>query len=221
VGQMVQFQGLRRIVGIVGNIRHDGPETDWRTQGFIPFDQSTAVNATLVARLSQDTSGVLPAIKASVWRFFPGTALPDVQTLEGYLSALTAQRRFNMLLTVLFGVLAIAIAVIGIYGVIAYAVVQRTQEIGIRLALGARPAAIQRSVLGTAAGYVGVGLTVGMFGAWLVSRLVSGFLFQTPPHDPLVYGAVLALLMGAGALAAFIPARRAGRLDPLVALRLE
>jgi putative ABC transport system permease protein len=221
LGQMVRFQGLRRVVGIAGNIRHDGPETDWRTQGFIPFDQSTAVNATLVARLSQDPSGVVPAIKNSVWRFFPGLALPDIQTLEGYLNALTAQRRFNMLLTGVFGVLAIAIAAIGIYGVMAYAVVQRTPEIGIRLALGAGPVAIQRSILGTAAGYLGVGLTAGMLGASFVSRLVSSFLFQTPPHDPLVYGAVVAVLMGAGGLAAFIPARRAGRLDPLVALRLE
>jgi putative ABC transport system permease protein len=221
VGQMVRLQGLRRIVGIVGNIRHDGPETDWRTQGFIPLGQSTAVNATLVARLSQDPSYVLPSIKAAVWRFFPETALPDVQTLEGYLSALTAQRRFNMLLTALFGVLAIAIAAIGIYGVMAYAVVQRTSEIGIRLALGATPAAIRRSVVGTAAGYLGLGLTVGMLGAWLVSRLISGFLFQTQPHDPLIYAAVIVLLMGVGGLAAFIPARRAGRLDPLVALRLE
>lgn len=108
-----------------------------------------------------------------------------------------------------------------VYGVVAYSVVQRTQEIGIRLALGAVPGAIQRSVLGTAARYPSVGLAVGMLGAWFVGRLVGGFLFETQPHDPLVYAAVAGLLMGAGALAAFIPARRAARLDPLVALRLE
>lgn len=221
VGHMVRFQGLRRIVGVTGNIRHDGPESDWRTQGFIPLEQSEAVGATLVARLSREPGDVLSVIKASVWRFFPGIALPDIQTLEGYLSVMTAQRRFNMLLIGLFGVLAIAIALIGIYGVMAYSVVQRTQEIGIRLALGAVPAAIQRSILGTAACYLIAGLAAGMLGAWFVSRLIGGFLFQTQPHDPLVYAAVAILLMIAGALAAFLPARRAARLDPLVALRLE
>ncbi len=221
VGQLIQFAGLRRVVGVVGNIRHDGPESDWRTQGFIPLEQSEAVNATLMIRLLREPTELLPAIKTSVWRYFPGLPLPEVQTLEGYLDILTAPRRFNMLLTGLFGVLAIAIAVIGIYGVMGYSVVQRTQEIGVRMALGASPVTIQRSVLGAAAQYLTAGLALGILGAGFLSRLVSGFLFQIEPHDPLVYAGVAALLILAGLAAAFVPARRAARVDPLVALRLD
>jgi putative ABC transport system permease protein len=221
VGQTVEFLGRRRVVGVVGNIRHEGPETDWRTQGFVPLEQTKAVGATLMVRLSREPGDVLPAIKAAIWRQFPGLALPDVQTLEQYLGTLTAQRRFNMLLLSLFGILGIAIAAIGIYGVMAYTVAQRTQEIGVRLALGAMPAAIQRSVLGRAARYLGGGLVIGLVGAWLLSALVSGFLFQIEPHDPWVYTVVGIVLSITAMTAAFLPARRAARVDPLVALRLE
>lgn len=132
IGRTVTFLGMRRIVGVAGNIRHDGPETDWRRQGFVPIQQSRVVGATLVLRLSRDASSVLPNVKAAVWSEFPGLALPDVQTLSQYLDQLVAQRRFNMLLLGLFGVLGMVIACVGLYGVLAYVVTLRTQEIGIR-----------------------------------------------------------------------------------------
>lgn len=221
LGRSVEFVGLRRIVGVVGNIRHDGPETDWRRQGFVPLEQSKAVGATLILRLSRNTSEVLPAVKSAIWSEFPGLALPDIQTLSQYLNMLIAQRRFNMLLLSVFGLLGVVIACVGIYGVMAYVVVLRTQEIGIRMALGAMPGAILRSVLGRAAVYLAGGLTIGLTAAWILSTLVSGFLFQIQPHDPWVYVGVAASLVATGVIAAFIPARRASRVDPLVALRLE
>jgi predicted lysophospholipase L1 biosynthesis ABC-type transport system permease subunit len=217
----VKFLGLRRIVGIVGNIRHDGPETDWRRQGFVPLEQSKAVGATLILRLSRNASEVLPAVKSAIWSDFPGLALPDIQTLSQYLNMLIAQRRFNMLLLSLFGLLGIVIACVGIYGVMAYVVVLRTQEIGIRMALGAMPGAILRSVLGRAAVYLAGGLAIGLSAAWVLSALVSGFLFQIQPHDPWIYLGVAASLGATGVIAAFVPARRAARVDPLIALRLE
>ena len=221
LGRTVDFAGLRRVVGIVGSIRHDGPETDWRRQGFIPIDQSEAVGATLMLRLSRDPGQVLPAVKSAIWSRFPATPLPDIQTLSQYFDQLVAKRRFNMRLLGLFGVLAIAIACVGIYGVMAYVVHLRTQEIGVRMALGARPRAILRSVLGRAATYLTVGLAIGLPGAWALSALVSGFLFEVHPHDPRVYAAVTATLALAGLSAAFVPAWRASRVDPLRALRLE
>jgi len=221
VGKPVTFAGTRRIVGVVGNIRHDGPETDWRRQGFVPLEQSQEVGATLVLRLSRDVSGVLPAVKSAIWSQFPGLALPDIQTLSQYLNRLIAQRRFNMMMLSLFGLLGIVIACVGIYGVMAYVVELRTQEIGIRMALGAVPASILWSVLRRAVIYLAAGLAIGVTSAWMLGALVSGFLFQIEPHDPGVYTGVGAMLVLTGLIAALVPAWRAARVDPLVALRSE
>jgi putative ABC transport system permease protein len=143
------------------------------------------------------------------------------QPLDFYYDALVAQRRFNMLLLSLFGILGLVIACVGIYGVMAYVVSQRTHEIGVRMALGARPSAILMSVLGRASLYMSVGLTIGVATAWGLAELVKGFLFQIRPHEPAVYAAVLATLATTGLIAAFVPARRAASVDPLVALRME
>jgi predicted permease len=222
IGRTVLFEGSRRIVGIVGSIRHDGPETDWRRQGFVPLDQSRAVGATLMLRFSRGgLEAALPAVKAAIWSQFPGLALPDIQPLSQYLDRLIAQRRFSMLLLGLFGLLGIVIACVGIYGVMAYVVALRTPEIGIRMALGATPGVILWSVLRGALVYLGAGLAIGLQGAWMLAALVSGFLFQIRPHDPWVYACVSATLVVTGAIAALVPARRAARVDPLLALRLE
>jgi predicted permease len=221
LGRTIQFLGTRRIVGIVGNIRHDGPETAWRRQGFVPLDQARAVGATLVLRLSRGAGDLLPSVKAAIWSQFPGLALPDIRTLSQYLDGLIAERRFSMLLLGLFGVLGIVIACAGLYGVMAYIVAQRTQEIGIRMALGAVPRRIMAAVLGTAGVYLAAGLGIGLIGSWWLAGLVTGFLFQVSPHEPWLYLTVAAALAGTGLLAAFVPARRASRVDPLVALRLD
>lgn len=219
IGKTVRFLGLRRIVGVVGSIRHEGPESDWRRQGFVPLDQNQQVGATLVLRLSRETGDVLPAIKSAIWSQFPELALPDVEMLSGYLGRLTAQRRFLMLLFSLLGLLGTVITCVGIYGVMAYVVELRTLEIGIRMALGARPGTILSSILGQALTYVGTGLAIGLPAAWLLGALVSGFLFEVEPHDVRVYGWVSGALVTTGVAAALFPARRAARVDPLIALR--
>jgi predicted permease len=223
VGRIVQFAGTRRIVGITASIRHEGPEAGWREQGFIPIAQSDASGATLVLRLARGVgpAEILPAIKAAVWTRFPGLALPDVQTLAQYLHDLVAQRRFNMLLLGLFGLLGVVIACVGIYGVIAYVVTLRTQEIGIRAALGAAPAAILWSVLRMAVLYLAGGLIAGLAASWLLGAFVSSLLFQVEPRDPWVYTIVAATLAATGVVAAVVPARRAAGVDPLIALRQE
>jgi len=162
-------------------------------------------------------------VRQAIWSEFPATVPPHVVegTLDNYFNELVAQRRFNMLLLALFGVLGLTIASVGIYGVIAYAVSQRTQEIGIRMALGALPSTILKSVLGGALLYVIAGLAIGSIGAWGLAGLVRGFLFEIQPHDPRVYAGVLLVLAITGLAAAFVPARRAAGVDPLVALRME
>jgi putative ABC transport system permease protein len=221
IDQTVQFLGSRRIVGVVGSIRHDGPETHWRRQGFVPFDQTQATGATMVLKMSSDAPNNLPSVKAAIWSRFPGIPFPDIQTLSQYLDRLIAQRRFTMLLLAVFGLLAIVIACAGIYGVMAYIVAQRTSEIGIRMALGASPLVILWSVLSRAVLYLSGGLAIGLSLAWMLSALVSGFLFQVQPHDPWVYSAVAATLIATGIAAALLPARRAADVDPLTTLRLE
>ena len=124
-----------------------------------------------------------------------------------------------MIVLALFGLLAIAIAAAGIYGVMAYLVEQRTQEIGVRMALGADPARVARMVLTRATAYMGLGLALGLAGGWLLSRFVQAFLFNLDAHDPIVYLSVAVLLVATGLIASFIPARRAARVDPVTALR--
>jgi ABC-type antimicrobial peptide transport system permease subunit len=145
----------------------------------------------------------------------------DVQPLEHYFDNLVAQRRVNMRLLGVFGLLGACVAAVGIYGVMAYLVTQRAREIGIRMALGASPAVILRTVLARTGAYVGVGLAAGVFLGWMLSMTVRGLLFGVQPHDPLVYVFVAATISGLAALAALVPARRASSVDPIVALQCE
>jgi putative ABC transport system permease protein len=223
VGKVVRLVGNRTVVGVVGDIRHDGPESGWRTQAFVPLAQSRVFGATLVVRTASGAQGILPAVRQAIWSEFPD-ALPtriDEHTLTYYFDALVAQRRFNMLLLALFGVLGLSIASVGIYGVMGYIVSQRTQEIGIRMALGAQPSTILRSVLGSALLTMLLGIAIGLIGAWGLSGLVRGFLFEVQPHDPRVYAGALLVLAATGLAAAFGPAHRASSVDPLTALRME
>jgi putative ABC transport system permease protein len=223
IGKVVRLAGNRMVVGVVGNVRHDGPESSWRTQAYVPLRQNQVLGARLVVRTAPSAQAIVPAVRQAVWSEFPD-AVPtriDDQTLGYYFDALVAQRRFNMLLLALFGVLGLTIASVGIYGVIAYAVSQRTHEIGIRMALGALPSTILKSVLGGALLYMIAGLAIGSIGAWSLAGLVRGFLFEIQPHDPRVYAGALLVLALTGLAAAFVPARRASGVDPLIALRME
>jgi putative ABC transport system permease protein len=221
LGKVVQLRGTRTVVGIVNDIRHDGPESEWRTQAYIPFAQARLVGATLVVKTAGEPLAMLPAVKQAIWSEFPQVPVSDADTLEQYFRRLVAAREFNMLVVGLFGVLGLGIAAVGIYGVMAYVVARRTNEIGIRLALGAAPASIMRSVLRESALWLAAGLAIGVGAAYLRARLVRTLLFQVQPEEPVVYVLAIAILALIGMAAAFVPARRAARVDPLVALRAE
>jgi putative ABC transport system permease protein len=145
----------------------------------------------------------------------------EQETLRHYFDVLVAGRRFNMMLLSLFGLLGLVIAAIGIYGVMAYVVTERTQEIGIRMALGALPSSILMSVFRGAMLLMTAGFAIGLFAAWALAGSIKGFLFEVQAHDPTVYTGALAVLAMAGLTAAFFPARRAARVDPVIALRAE
>src|SRR3712207_5266787 len=151
----------------------------------------------------------------------PAQPITKIETLEQQLSGLIAQRRFNMTLVAAFAVLALVLAIIGAYGVTSYLVSQRTKELGVRLALGAEPSRVARLVVADGMRVAGAGVIVGVAVALYATRLASSLLYGVSPRDPLTIGAVAALLLCVAALANYFPARRAARVDPLVALRQE
>jgi len=210
------------VVGIVGDIRHLGLETKPRQESYAPLAQNTVIGVTLVLRTRGDALDALPAVKSAIWSVNKEQRIGgDVFTLEQYMDRLIAQRRFNMTLLTLFGVLGLVIAVVGIYGVMAYIVAQRTNEIGVRMALGATRGHVVAIVLRRAGMMMAVGLALGGVTAWHASAAVRAFLFETEPNDVATMAAALAVLTAAGVLASAVPARRAASVDPLIALRHE
>ena len=210
------------VVGIVGNMRHLGPESPVRQEAYLPIMQTQTLGASLIIRTKGDPLAVLPSVKAAIWSVNPEQHLnEDVFTIEGYMDRLIAQRRFSMALLGLFGILGLMIAAAGIYGVMAYVVAQRTNEIGVRIALGASPAQVLRMVLGRATLLTSAGLTIGGSVAWYLSSGVEKFLFEVTPTDRFVFATAIVTLLLTGLLASAIPARRAAAVDPLVSLRHE
>lgn len=221
VGQRVKVNdGDRVVVGVVGNLRHLGPEEPVRKEVYLPFRQNRLLGIDLVIRTAGDPMSLLPSVRAAIWRVYPEhrfAAIP--QTFEGHLDALVEERRFNMTLLSLFGVLGLVIAAVGIYGVMAYVVSQRTVEFGVRMALGATKGRLVRMVVGQASALVAVGVVSGAAAAWWLSRLTASFLFELDPRDTRVFAGSLAVLALTAMAASVVPARRAAKVDPLVAMK--
>jgi putative ABC transport system permease protein len=212
--------GGRTVIGVVGDIRQYGPEQPPRQAAFTPIAQSFSPNAHLLIRTAGDPLELLPAAKAAIWSVNPSQHFSeDVVTLEGHMNRLLAPQRFNMALMAILGIMALVIAAAGMFGVMAYVVAQRTNEFGVRIALGATSRQIVSMVLKGAAGLIACGLAIGAVAAWYLSSFAEAFLFQVQPTDPRVFAAALILLALAGLTAAAIPARRAAAVDPLVSLR--
>ena len=223
VGQRITMSGKDlTVVGVVGDIHHLGPEIAPRQEAYVPVAQDRDFGGTVVIRTAGPPMTVLPAVKAAIWSVNPEQRLTgDTVTLERYMDRLIAQRRFNMAVLALFGVLGLVIAAVGIYGVMAYVVAQRTNEIGVRMALGATRGDVVSMVLRRAAVLMLAGLAIGGAGAWYLSAGVKSFLFQVQPNDVWIFVAALGVLACAGLLASALPARRAASVDPLIALRSE
>jgi predicted permease len=210
------------IVGVVGDMRYGGPASPPAPEAFLHSEQSEAFSSgTLLVRSPRPAASMLPDVKAAIWSVNPNRAITDIRTAEELFGRTTATRRFNMLLMSIFAALALVIAATGIYGVIAFVVSQRTREIGVRVALGARSSEVVGMFLRQGAIVVAAGIATGLIGAWLLARTVQSFLFEVEPRDPVVFGAVAIALALVGLLACWIPARRAARIDPLLALRAE
>jgi putative ABC transport system permease protein len=213
---------MREIVGVVGNVKHlalkneDSPEM-YLAQTQIPFGVMS-----VVIRTSVSNPGALTASLRKELAALDGTIpLTSVQVFEEYISRSLARPRFNALLLSIFAGTALLLTAIGIYGVMAYSVAQRTSEIGIRMALGAGKSSIFRLVVGQAMTLVGISLIVGLAGAFAATRLLNSLLFGVGAADPVTFVAIVLLVSTVAFIAAWLPARRATRVDPIIALRAE
>jgi predicted lysophospholipase L1 biosynthesis ABC-type transport system permease subunit len=210
------------VVGVVENVRLDGlvDGPGFRTVGayYLPLGQSTMRTLTLAVRTAQEPTAVTAAIREAVRNVDAELPFYGVRTMEERVSLSLVDRRTPTLLAIGFAGVALLLAAIGIYGMLAYQVSQRRREIGIRLALGAEHASIFRMVVSEGAAIVGVGAGFGLAGAYLLRRTLQSQLYEIGAMDPRVIGAVAAVLLLVAAAACLLPARRAARTDPVVAL---
>jgi len=226
IGKRIIFDGPnkvpREIVGIGGDVRRKGLDAEIQPEMYVPYLQKPERRLNLVIRTeTQDALQLLPAVRAEVKAFDPKQIIWRTQTLEGLLGTSVAPRRFNMMLLGIFAGVALVLAAVGLYGVMSYSVSWRTHEIGIRMALGAKRADVLRLVVRQGMIMTLVGLVLGLVGAFSLSRVLAGLLYGVSPTDPLSYVGVSIVLMAVALLACLVPARRATRVDPIVALRTE
>jgi putative ABC transport system permease protein len=210
------------IVGVVGNAHHDELRTAVEPELYVPFDQEPSRRMFLMFRLQNvKLAGMQRMIRDVAHQIDSQLYVPELKPMEDLLAENIAQPRFNMLLLGLFASVAMLLATIGIYGVIAYSVAQRTKEIGIRMALGAQKVDMLTMILFQSFAIIGTGLLAGILGALAVTRLMSSLLYGVSAHDLSIYAIVTLVLSGAALVATYFPARRAMNVDPMVALRYE
>jgi putative ABC transport system permease protein len=211
------------VVGVVADIRQRGLDRPVQPMIYAPFHQDSSGFVRFVAFVARtaNPAGVAEGIRAEIRRAAPDLPIEATVTMDEALATAVAQPRFRMVLLLVFATTATLVATCGLYGLMAYAVTQRRREIGVRMALGAERADVLRLVLLRALRIVVAGVIVGLVGAAGVTRVLQRFLFGVTSTDPIVFAIVTLLLMAVGLLAAWLPARRATRIDPWAALRAE
>jgi putative ABC transport system permease protein len=213
---------MREIVGIAGNVKHRSLKNDDTPEMYLPQTQIPFNIMTLVVRTSvSNPANLTSAIRSELMALDRNIPLTSVRLFDEYISRSLARPRFNALLLSIFAGTALLLTAIGIYGVMAYSVAQRTNEIGIRIALGAGKSSIFRLVVGQAMILVAISLVVGLAGALAATRLLNSLLFGVGASDPFTFAAIVLLVSAVAFLAAWLPARRATRVDPIIALRAE
>jgi putative ABC transport system permease protein len=211
------------IVGVVGDVHQLGFAQPPEPEVYYPLAQAPAraVEMTLVIRSDLPLASLLASLRAEIGALDPDQPLTGLRTLESSVSTTLDQRRLSMLLLSLFSAGALLLALLGIYATLAYSVAQRTREIGIRMALGAQAAGVVRLVIRQGMRLAALGAALGVVMASLLGRVIAGLLYGVQSHDPTTFAAVVALLLGAALLACWVPALRASRVDPLIALRAD
>jgi putative ABC transport system permease protein len=229
LGQYIQLSAettrWRQIVGVVGNEKLSGLDAETGPAIYVPLTQNSFPNAlrslVLVVRAAGNPLSLTPSIRQELRSMDQDQALFQARLLEEEISNSLSQRRFNSLLLVIFAALAGILAAVGIYGVIAYTVTQRTHEIGVRLALGARPVDVLKLILGRGIKLTLIGIGIGLFAAFALTRVLATLLYGVSTTDPATFLGVPLLLTAVALLASYLPARRATKVDPMIALRYE
>lgn len=217
------------VVGVVAGIRYSGPQGELRSELYRLVSQAPPGTMPFIMRVAMKTEAdpdtLANQVRTAVKEINPEQPVSNVRTMEQLVSNSIAKPRFSMLLLVLFAALALVLSIVGIYGITAYSVAQRTRELGLRMALGAEPGGILRMIMGQTGVLAAIGVVLGLAGAYALTKLLASFLssqlFGVEATDPLIFVAVAAALLVIALAAAFLPGRRATRVDPLVALRSE
>jgi putative ABC transport system permease protein len=226
IGRRFVFDGeekiAREVVGVVADVRRNGLDVDVQPEMYVSHVQNPERRLNVVIRSdAHDASQLTQAARAEIKAFDPNQIIWRAQTLEDLLSTSVAPRRFNMLLLGVFAGVALVLAAVGLYGVMSYSVSWRTHEIGIRMALGAERADVLRLVVRQGMTMTVIGLALGLTGAFLLSRVIAGLLYGVSATDPLTFAGVSIVLLAVALLACLLPARRATRVNPIVALRTD
>jgi putative ABC transport system permease protein len=213
---------LLRIVGVVGDVREYGLDEKIQTTVYVHYLQRPrqAWNFSVVVRAPGDPEALIPALR-SITQSLNRDVPVNFRTLDEIFSSSLDRRRFSLSLFSAFGFAALLLAGLGVYGVTSYAVTQRISEIGVRIALGARSMDVLRLIVGQGMKFVLLGVVIGLAGALALTRLIAHLLFNVSATDPLTFGLVASLLIAVALLAALVPARRATKVDPMIALRSE
>ena len=226
VGKRMRFDAAldkapwMEVVGVINDVKHE-LTLEVKPEFYLPYEQDIWRSMVVVARTSVDPASVAGAIRQNVWAIDKDQPVFDVRSMQEVRSLSVGLQQFNSWMIGIFAAVALLLASIGIYGVMSFAVTQRTREIGIRMALGARKTDVLRLVVANGMKLAFLGLAIGLVASWFLTRFISSLLFGVEPTDPLTFSAVSLCLLAAAFLACYLPARRATKVDPLEALRYE
>jgi predicted lysophospholipase L1 biosynthesis ABC-type transport system permease subunit len=220
IGQLMRACGERRVVGVVGDVRHLALEQTSGNEMYLPMRQCRDMSsADLVVRSSLPPAELTAGVRAALKPIVPNLPGKELRTLQRIVDKSVSPRRFVVLLLGGFALFALVLASLGIYGVISYGVNQRTQEIGIRMALGASASRLQAGIIGQTLWLAAVGILIGAAASWVLARAMDGMLFGVTASDPLTFLLMPVVLTLVAVVAGYLPARRASRIDPSIALR--
>ena len=220
LGRIMLACGERRVVGVVGDVRHLALEQSSGMEMYLPIRQcNDFASVDLVVRTRVEPAQLAPAIRAALKPIAPDLPGKDFRLLQELVDKAVSPRRFVVLLLGGFALFALVLSSLGIYAVVSYSVNQRTQEIGIRMALGASAAQLRGNIVSTSLRLAALGIALGAAASWLLAHALSGLLYGITPGDPLTFLAMALVLAAVAAIAGYLPARRASRIDPATALR--